>query len=106
MGRQVFLNIADDDAPDIGAPLLLHVLQLLIEEAEDENSICAAICQLVLQLPFAIKRIGGDDNAAGFENAVISDDELGGVGHIYDSPVVLFEAVGYQARGERVAEVV
>lgn len=103
---QVVLDVSDYDALDLGLAALLHLFEQGIVTTEHEDCFRAAVLQLVLQLALGVERIGGDDDAARFQDAVIDDDELRQVGHVDDGPVAFLETVGDQPGGYRIGGLV
>ena len=104
--RQEVLDVGDHDPLHLRFAALLHLLQQGIVAAEDEDCLRAAVLQLVLQFALGIKRVGRDDHAARFQDAIVDHDELGEIRHVDDGAIAFLEAVGGQGGRDRIGRAV
>ncbi len=100
----VIADVRDDDALDLR--LWLHFLDPRVEIARRDHQFRAAVVELVFHLTGRVERVGGDDNPAGFHDAIVGDDELGRVGHQDDDAVAFLDAQFGQRPGHPVGQVV
>src|SRR5690606_35122717 len=106
MRGQVLRDIRYDYPRHRRTPALLHPLELVVAQWHDGDRLGPTISQLVFQLALRIEWVGGDDNAAGLEDAVERHDGLGRVGHVDDRPVTFGKAVRGEPGGDGITGLV
>ena len=99
-GREILFHIGGDDAFDVGFAAGLHFFEQFIIRRQHKYRLCTAILELMLQFTLGVERVGGDDDATRFQDAVIGHDELWAVGHVDDGAVAYLEAGGAQSGGD------
>ena len=79
----------------------LHLLELAVERAEQDDGLRARVGELVLDLAGRVGGVGVDDDRAQLERAVEGDDELRQIGQHQGDAVTLADAERGSAAAKR-----